>query len=104
MTDKLNSSPFGNSNRPIKEVQELEPNEDVKVIEETIPLGESSPEGEPVESSLVLYQLKDGSLGMQVIGEIGLKEITLFQKYLEKYSEAMWNSITDFKDTKKEEE
>lgn len=103
MTETLNSRPLGNTSRNIKEVTELEPNENIEVIEETT-VEEANQEGEPVESSLVLYQLKDGSLGMQVVGDIGLKEITLFQKYLEKYSEAMWNSITDFKDTKQEGE
>lgn len=102
MTDTLNSKPFGNTNRPIKEVEPII--EETEFVEEDLKVEETKEEeGQPVDTSLLLYQLEDGSLGMQVIGDVGLKEVTLFQKYLEKYTESMWNNITNFHDEERKD-
>lgn len=61
-------------------------------IEEVV--NEESEEGSiKIDSSVLVYQAEDGSLGIQYVGDVGLKDLQLLSTYLVKHTDAKWEQV-----------
>lgn len=51
-----------------------------------------------IDNSILIYEAEDGSLGIEYVGNVDLKQLTLFNKYLEKHVDKKWDAATKIKE------